>query len=505
MRYFAAFRCLGKQNNKWKAFVNLMANFLKVVPSLLIVILSTSVVKADTGKSKKYSFSVSNLLLPSANSNQGLANFCSQMHRLSAWPLEWTVKKSEGSNYALLARMGGVAYGVLNYYFLTPQLSLAFHEFGHAKNFLALHSDSYPHYYSGFDHKHDHVGDTFYHMLWAAYSSNTGMVLPKRVRGFLDETNKLKPSDDVATATTPVEYFRVLQQKNDDKLAYIDSTVQKAQKLVDDPDIDSVVIFAGGLNNQSIFAGKVEDEGLLSKSVYVFDFLPILLNKYAPVGYLSIDVPETLEQDNVFAPFSLDVRLLHVANDQGTVQRHYRRHGIIPNYTVDMGHRGAYYSIALSASTYQSLYGLYAFLVHGKVFTAPFSVKGVYFPNTSFFYTSKGLSLRFKMAYEWDKNLLFVGTYETVYEGQTAHEFKLTVYKNFPQLNNLKINANALISFSEGTPAFQGGVGFEYPLHELLHIEGGYNVYNANTLDGERNIPYGELDHTFNLGVKMSF
>lgn len=426
----------------------------------------------------KYKLSVSNLLLPSANSTQGVGQFCAQAHRLSAWPLERMYQSLRDRNLEPLGKALGCAYGVFNAFFLTPQFGLAFHEFGHARSLLAFNPDSDPYYYNDF-HLRGYIGDTFYHMLVCAYTntSRAAMVLPKNVR----------------------EFIKYAEQHTDKE-----EVLRKGQALINSPEIDSVVTFGGGLNNQAILAGIIEDQAIFDRGAYVFDFIPIYINKIYPYLYPTIEAPETLTLDDIY--IGDNVFLIKAVNDQGTIQRHYKRHKIIPDYDIGMAHFGCFLSLALSSSTYQSIYGMYQFLGNGEIFTKPFCFKGFYLPNTSFFYTSKGLSLRFKIAYEYSPALLFFATYETVYKGLSAHEFVLSAHKTFHDFFDIKLKTSLCASFCEGSfEGMQGSIGISYPVNKYFNIDGSYSLFNGNTLDGERTIPYDDLDHVFSVGITLSF
>lgn len=196
-------------------------------------------------------------------------------------------------------------------------------------------------------------------------------------------------------------------------------------------------------------------------------------------------------------------------NDHGSIERHYRMKGIIPDYTHTMSHKGCLLSLGLSGSTYQGIYNLYRYFRYQEMWSEPLNYQGVYLMNTSFFFTSKGLSLKFKQAYRYSEDLLFMASYETVYKGKSTHELGITARYTLPRFYDATISAGILASF--GTSGWNGGqshVRMEVPVLRHMNVNASYYLWNSNTLDGERHIPSQEtsnIDHEFMLGVSLTF
>ncbi|MDP3935905.1 MAG: hypothetical protein Q8Q56_02835, partial [Alphaproteobacteria bacterium] len=401
---------------------------LRLITAGLIVSIATSFSYAEpkhTPTEKRYSFSLNNSLLPSANSTVGMGNFSFELYRNTLYPIDF-INQHYYSDYKGVTTIATLGYGVLHGLFVMLPVSVAYHEFGHARGLLALDSNSEPTYYddlpnlngSGNPFPAITAGKTYYHILWSfIIGKKAGFVLPKDAVDLVDQ------------------YYSGLDKEK---------VVATAQQLIDSPTIDQISVWAGGMNNQAILASTIEDQAILQNGYFLFDILALSINKLMPVLYPTADIPSDLKNAQLFKNNHLD--LMQLMNDHGSIKRHYRMKNIIPDYTAEMSTTGCFLSFLLSGSTYQGIYNIYNYVSNGRLFTPAYNYKGVYLPNTSFFFTSQGLSLRFKAAYQWDPNLLLMATYEVVYKGKSVHECKLSAYKTIPQLANLQVHGGILIS-----------------------------------------------------------
>lgn len=441
-----------------------------------------------TAEEKRYSFSLNNSLLPSANSTVGLGKLSLELYRTSIYPID-LINQHYYSDYKGATTIGTLGYGLLHTFFFMVPVSETYHEFGHARGLLAFDSLSDPTYYNDFPNLNRSgnpyfsiiSGKTYYHMLWSfIFGKQGGFVLSKDA---VDLVN---------------QYYLTLDTEK---------TVSTAQQLIDSPTIDQISVWAGGMNNQAILASAIEDQALLQNGYYVFDILALSYNKLMPALYPTEDIQNDLKNAHLFTNNHLD--LMQLMNDHGSIKRHYRMKNIIPDYSAEMSTTGCLLSLALSGSTYQGFYNIYNYISNGQLFTKAFNYNGFYLPNTSFFFTSQGLSLRFKAAYQWDPNLLLMATYELVYKGKSVHECKLSAYKTIPQLANLQVYAGILMSSgTQESLAAQGNIGIKFPINNNFNIEAAYYLWNKNTLDGERNIPTvenGNFDHEIMIGVSAEY
>lgn len=442
----------------------------------------------NTAAERRYSFSLNNSLLPSANSTVGLGKLSFELYRSTIYPID-LINQHYYSDYKSATIFGSLGYGLLHSWFIMLPVSIAYHEFGHAHGLLALDSDSDPTYYddlpnlnrSGNPYFSITSGKTYYHILWSFITGKqAGFVLPK-------------------DAVDLVNHY------------YTDSNQEKmiadAQQLIDSPTVDQISVWAGGMNNQATLASTIEDQAMLQNGYYIFDILALALNKLMPGLYPTADISNDLKNAQLFKNNHLN--LMQLMNDHGSIKRHYRIKNIIPDYSAEMSTTGCLLSFALSGSTYQGFYNIYNYISNGQLFTPAYNYKGVYIPNTSFFFTSQGLSLRFKGAYQWDPNLLLMASYELVYKGKRVHEVKISAYKTIPQLANLQVYAGILISSgTQPSMAAQGNIGIKFPIGTNFNIEAAYYLWNKNTLDGERNISTvekGAVDHEIMIGVSAEY
>jgi hypothetical protein len=464
---------------------------IRSIVFFFILLLTSSSSYAEqklASREPRYCLSLNNGLLPSANSTVGLDKLSFELYRTTLYPID-LINQHFYSDNRIATTLGTLGYGLLHSWFIMLPVSIAYHEFGHARGLLALDSNSDPTYYDdlpNYNRSHNPFtsitsGKTYYHILGSFLKGKqAGFVLPK-----------------IATELVNSYYTTYNKEK----------VTAEAQQIIDSPTIDQISVWAGGMNNQAIFASTIEDHATLKNEYYLFDILALASNKLIPEIYLESDIPNDLKSTLLFNNDHL--ALMHLMNDHGSIKRHYRIKNIIPDYTAEMSKTGCFLSFFLSGSTYQGFYNIYNYVSTGQLYTPAFNYKGFYLPNTSFFFTSQGLSLRFKAAYQWDPNLLIMATYESVYKGHTVHEFKISAFKTIPQLANLQIHAAILISSGiHERIAAQGNVGVKIPLGNNFNIETAYYLWNKNTLDGERNIPSaedGDFDHEVMIGISAEF
>jgi hypothetical protein len=442
-----------------------------------------------TSTDKHYRINVNTSLLPSANSTVGLGHLTLDLYTCSTYPVQ-LLNDHFLDTYPAPTKLATLALGLVHANFIMIPLSIAYHEFGHARGLMAFDRNSDPYYYCGNPNITSAsslssllAGNTYYHMLGhALVKTPGGFVLPK------------------SASETINRYYLDCNQA---------AFIEKVQSLIDSPTIDQITIWAGGFNNQAILASLIEDTALMQNGYHLFDSLALAFNKFTAttVIYPSKEIPYTLKGPELLQYDHFNLMLL--MNDHGSIQRHYRMKNIINNYDPTMSNTGCLLSFFLSSSTYESLYGIYNYVYNGHLFTEPFNYKGFYLPNTSFFFTSQGLSLRFKTAYRWDPTLLLMATYEMVYKGKNAHELKVTAFKTLPQFYNVQLTLGALASTGTADSfATQGNIGIKVPVSNNFNIEAAYYLWNKNTLDGERNISSTDkssIDHEIIIGISGEF
>ncbi len=467
---------------------------LKIRLTLLMFFLAGSSLhlcaSADPKDKKRYNLSLNNSLLPSANSPTGMRVFSQEILQLSAYPINSLNEKyAQQHPYTIIALT--LASGALLYLpFPIYGVSSAHHEFGHARGLRLANPKSNPEYYSFDKIRYEnsnpftrvYIGSNYYHMLANAFTNWGAFVLPLKAKALINSyyNNSIKTHEFLSSV----------------------------QNLIDSPEIDTIQVFAGGLNNNALIASSIEEQNIIKNQSHLFDILSLSHNKLMPKFYPYGSIPQKLTAEELLLKNN-HICLERIMNDHGSIERHYRKHCIIPNYDYKSSHAGCFISYFLSGSTYQSFYNIYNYIITKNVWSTPLSYKGLYLPNTNFFFTSKGLSLKFNQAYRYSENLLFNLSYETVYEGIPTKEIGFSARYTVPQLYDLSVTSGVTASFT--SYSWVGGqihIKASLPVNQYVHIEAAYYLWNSHTLDGERNMTVSNkshIDHEVMIGCSMFF
>ena len=232
-----------------------------------------------------------------------------------------------------------------------------------------------------------------------------------------------------------------------------------------------VLLSAGGLNNDMLYAEEIEDE-LYRNGGHIGFFTSYFNSKLAASQY------------------SVGGEFNDVAN---TVAR-YRDQGFdVDEDQIDSASRT---SLFLSATSYQLVYQTVRMFMGSSFRFEPWKLRGVELPRTSFFMTRSGLSYRVRSGYQTGAWRFSVAV-ERVFEGDERTEVSLGVERRTTLLG-LAV---------EATLGEQIELGLEgsYRLNDRLIVSGGYALYDSRNLRGERLIPSLESGARYHdLYVKMS-
>ena len=243
------------------------------------------------------------------------------------------------------------------------------------------------------------------------------------------------------------------------------------------------LVYAGGLNNQNLWAEKLEENMYLYKTHWS-DFGTYFINKISTFIYAStykekLDSPTPDNFDNL----SDDDKAFEKIHDIRHMILNYRALG--KNITSEDFRMSSIYSTAFSFSGYRYLYSFF----ENSRYLKPFEFFGIKLPDTSAYYTPKGISYKISSGYRVGENLVFPVAIEFVAKGDKAFESTIGFYKKLPNFGDASFKGNILIS-NEGE--FGGKLQVEIPVADYFYIGGGVEYYNAKTLYGMRNIPHQE-------------
>ncbi len=235
-------------------------------------------------------------------------------------------------------------------------------------------------------------------------------------------------------------------------------------------DEKTLIVSAGGLNNQMYLAEKIQDKMLLDDvshiaygSTYFFGKLSTVLY---PCG-------------------SENLSTVNAGNDKCSMLRQYRILGNdFSESQLDDANRASLY---LSSDTYLFLKSYYDFISNGKTEVKPFIVNQFYLPNVSNYYNSKGISYKLDSGYRINNSATLVFGYEAIWSGQSQSELSVGI--------NLRHNKYGLFLKTIAGHDSTSEVDFSYQIKQDFKAHIGVDSYNANSLYGQRNIPYYTVDN----------
>ena len=234
----------------------------------------------------------------------------------------------------------------------------------------------------------------------------------------------------------------------------------------------AILLNAGGLNNEMLFAERIEDE--ISRNDGHIGFLPAYVNaKLSTIQY----------------------SVVGVFGDVDNTVRSYQAMGFdIDQDRIDSASRASFFLTSLS---YQLIYQTVRMFTGESIRFTAWAPGGVELPNTSFFMTRSGLSYRVRTGYRtgpWR----FPLAVESVFEGDGRTEVSLGAERH---LARTYLRARATFGEALGV-----GLSADYRIRDKVALSAGYTLYDSRNLLGERLIPSLENGSRYhNLFVRLSF
>ncbi len=242
-----------------------------------------------------------------------------------------------------------------------------------------------------------------------------------------------------------------------------------------------ILVMAGGLNNQQDQCRRVENhlwhnEGdhFTLVGTYFWDKTWAGLQSYLSRNKDCKDGQDTSRICNAYAQLGIDLT-----------------HQEIITYS--------YLSYLLSSQTYMNIYQIYKTIADGenKVYAPEF--RNIRLPNVALYFTTKGPTYNVSTGYHHGDTWYFPVSVEFGLK-QTTWEVTLGVRKKFPAFHNSFIHAEVVFNAQAVGGSLYGGA----ILDKVWNVQAGFTYHNANTFQGERNIPsYKEGDTDIEAWIKL--
>ncbi len=225
-----------------------------------------------------------------------------------------------------------------------------------------------------------------------------------------------------------------------------------------------LVIAGGGFNNEMYFSERIERQ-VQQYGGHVGYLIPYLNSKLSAQQYAT--------GGGFF-------------NDLNNIATYYQGQGY--DISTDDLKNGSLTSMLASTMSYQVVFSMVKVLMGQPNDFQALSFKGVELPNTSFYMNREGLSYKFTTAYKTG-NWSFPIALERVVKGDTRNEWTLGVGRR----------ANAWAATVRSTVGKKFGLTSEvqYFPKDWLAITGGYALYQAENLRGQRLTPSLENGNAF--------
>ena len=236
----------------------------------------------------------------------------------------------------------------------------------------------------------------------------------------------------------------------------------------------AVLLTAGGLNNEMLFAERIEDEAYRDGG---------------HIGFITTYVNSKLSasQYDLTGPFG----------DVGNTVLNYQAMGFdIDQDRIDSASRTSFF---LSGLSYQLIYQTVRMFTGASIRFTAWEPGGVQLPNTSFFMTRSGLSYRVRTGYRTG-SWRFPLAVERVFEGDKRTEVSIGAERG---LERMHLRARATVGEGIGV-----ALGADYRIRERIDLSAGYALYDSRNLLGERLIPsleHGSKYHDFFLRLSLAY
>lgn len=228
----------------------------------------------------------------------------------------------------------------------------------------------------------------------------------------------------------------------------------------------SVLIMAGGLNNQQDQCRRVEDHLWYNEG-----------DHFTLVG--------TYFWDKTWAGFQSASSLKRGYNDGQDTSRICNAYAKLG---IDLTHeeiiRYSYLSYVLSSQTYKNIYQIYKTISEGENKVYAPEVWSVRLPNVALYFTTKGPTYNVSSGYRYGETWYFPVSIEFGLK-QSTWEATIGIRKKFPSFHNSFIHAEVVFNSEAVGGSMYGGAIFD----KLWNVQAGVTYHNSNTLQGERNIP----------------
>lgn len=242
-----------------------------------------------------------------------------------------------------------------------------------------------------------------------------------------------------------------------------------------------IIICAGGLNNQQDQCRQVENHLWYNEG-----------DHFTLVG--------TYFWDKTWAGFQSSLSINKGYKDgQDTTK-------ICNAYTqlgIDLTHKEiiaySYLSYLLSSQTYMNIYQIYKTITDGENKVYAPEIWNIRLPNVALYFTTKGATYNVSTGYHHGDTWFFPVSIEFGLK-QTTWEATLGVRKKFPTFHNSFIHAEIVFNaHAVGGSVYGGAI-----LDKAWSVQAGFTYHNANTFQGERNIPsYKDGDTYIEAWIKL--
>lgn len=258
-------------------------------------------------------------------------------------------------------------------------------------------------------------------------------------------------------------------------------TVQLGEKFNVLTPTATVLVMAGGLNNQQDQCRRVENHLWYSGGDH-FTLVGAYFWDKTWAGFQS-----SLSKDKGYAD----------GQDTSSICKAYAQLGI--ELTHEKIIKYSYLSYVLSAQTYANIYQIYKTIADGESKVYAPEVWNIRLPNVALYFTTKGPTYNVSTGYRYGDTWYFPASIEFGLK-QTAWEATLGVRKKFPSFHDSFIHAEVVFNSQAVGGSIYSGAIFD----RMWNVQAGVTYHNANTFQGERNIPsYKTGDTDIEAWIKL--
>ncbi len=249
------------------------------------------------------------------------------------------------------------------------------------------------------------------------------------------------------TQTTGVTYFA------------LDDRVQDFINSKGGNNYRNLIISAAGINAEMTYADYLQDQ-MYFEGIHLSQGLGLIMGKTSALNYQYDD---------------------NLGNDLRSIEDQYQ----LLNIHVDVGDmdQANILAVLLSGSTWRYLAGAYDYTKTGDTRLESWEYFGFRVPDFSSYVTSRGLSMKMDTAYRLEEQLFLTLAVEHVYKGDSATEYTLGAYKEFPYMQGLTLQGHAIMGYGTGY-----GVESELRVTDTFSVFAGANYDELESLNGERYI-----------------